>query len=112
MQKDKNYQKREGLFEEVYEIVREIPAGKVMTYGQIARRLGTRDPRKVGWALHGNTDENTPCHRVVSREGGMAVSFAGPVGGGAQIQMRLLKDEGVVFTRDKVNLEKCQLSED
>ena len=52
MQKDKNYQKREGLFEEVYEIVREIPAGKVMTYGQIARRLGTRDPRKVGWALH------------------------------------------------------------
>jgi methylated-DNA-protein-cysteine methyltransferase-like protein len=103
---DGGYKKREGLFEEVYEIVRSIPKGKVMTYGQIAKRLGTRDPRKVGWALHGNTDPNTPCHRVVSREGGMARNFAGPIGGGAEIQMKLLRKEGVEFVGDKVELEK------
>ncbi len=46
MQKTKK-RSEEGLFEKVYEIVRKIPKGKVMTYGQIAQMLGTRDPRKI-----------------------------------------------------------------
>lgn len=106
------HKKREGLFEEVYKIVRAIPPGRVMTYGMIAKKLGTRDPRKVGWALHGNTDPNTPCHRVVSREGGMAKNFAGPIGGGAEVQRKILESEGVKFTKEgKVSLEEYLLDE-
>jgi len=56
-------------FEKVYEIVKKIPAGKVATYGQIARLLGTPERAKiVGWALHKNPYYGeVPCHRVVNR---------------------------------------------
>lgn len=105
MKKEKsNYQKREGLFEKVYEIVRTIPEGNVATYGQIAKLLGTRDPRKVGWALHANKDLKTPCHRVVSKEGRVAKNFAFD---GEREQVIRLKDEGVKFKDEfHVDLEK------
>ena len=64
------------LFEQVYKIVRQIPKGKVTTYGVIARKLGTRDSRKVGYALHANPDPETPCHRVVNKDGKLADSYA------------------------------------
>jgi len=96
-EKSDNYAKREGLYEKVYEIVRAIPKGKVMTYGQIAKKLGTRDPRKVGWALHGNKDPKTPCHRVVSKEGRVAKNFAFE---GEVEQRRRLEAEGVGFIDD------------
>ena len=92
-----------GLFDQVYAIVRKIPAGKVMTYGQIAEILGTKDARKIGWALHGNRDRNTPCHRVVNKAGGMAANFAF---GGADQQMKLLITEGVAFVGEKVDFSK------
>src|SRR4030065_1694070 len=64
-------------FEKIYEIVRRIPPGKVMTYGQIALQLNSKiPPRVVGWALHANKDLNTPCHRVVDRNGRLAPNFA------------------------------------
>ena len=47
-----------------------------MTYGQISRALGTRDARKVGWALHVNRDPDVPCHRVVDKSGRLAPNFA------------------------------------
>lgn len=75
-------------------MVRKIPEGKVATYGQIARLLGTKDARKVGWALHANKDENTPCHRVVSAKGGLAANFAFD---GSKEQRRRLEAEGVGF---------------
>lgn len=103
--KSEDYQKREGLFEKVYEIVRSIPAGKVATYGQIAKKLGTADPRKVGWALHANKDNGkTPCHRVVNKEGGLAKNFA--FDGWKGQKMRLVR-EGVGFKDEQiVDLEK------
>jgi len=60
-----------SYFEKVYEIVKKIPAGKVATYGQIARLLGTPERAKiVGWALHKNPYYGeVPCHRVVNRNG-------------------------------------------
>ena len=106
-----SYQKREGLYEKVYEIVRQIPRGKVATYGQIARMLGTRDPRKVGWALAGNSDKKTPCHRVVNKDGGVAKNFGKSLGGegGWEIQRTLLENEGVAFVDEThVNLEAHQ----
>ena len=65
-----------NFFEQVYDVIRKIPKGKVMTYGQVAAILGTKDARKVGWALHGNTDPKTPCHRVVNKDGRLAPGYA------------------------------------
>lgn len=88
------------FFEAVYEIVRRIPAGRVATYGDIARAAGfPRRAREVGWALHVNPDpENIPCYRVVNRLGRLAPAFAF---GGADIQKLLLSRDGVeTETRD------------
>lgn len=80
----------------VYEIVKQIPRGKVMSYGQVARAAGfPRKAREVGWALHVNPDpEHIPCHRVVNREGRVSPAF---VFGGENMQVALLKSEGVEF---------------
>ena len=73
-----------NFFERVYTIVRQIPIGKVMTYGQVALRLrsgpaGSRiniSPQFVGWALHANKDSlDVPCHRVVKKEGRLAPGY-------------------------------------
>ncbi len=85
-----------SFFETVYEIVKQIPRGKVMSYGQVARAAGfPRKAREVGWALHVNPDpEHIPCHRVVNREGRVSPAF---VFGGENMQVALLKSEGVEF---------------
>ena len=97
-----------GFFEQVYEVVKTIPGGKVATYGQIARMLG--QPRKakfVGWALHVNPSPGViPCHRVVNRFGQLSGAFAF---GGQDEQKRLLSCEGIIFNEDgTINLELFQ----
>ena len=92
-----------GFFEEVYKAVRLIPSGKVATYGQISGILGTKDARKVGWALHANRNLSVPCHRVVGKEGGLSASFAFD---GMDEQTKRLKGEGVYVEGQKVNLSK------
>ena len=61
----------EGFFEKVYQIVKQIPFGKVTTYGAIANYLGTpRSARMVGWALNASGVNNSvPAHRVVNKYG-------------------------------------------
>lgn len=95
------------MFAEVYQIVQRIPIGKVATYGQIVRILGTRDSRRVGHALHANKDRKVPCHRVVFADGSLAPGYAF---GGAKIQRLKLESEGVKFKGNKVNLERCRWS--
>ncbi len=94
-----------SIFERVYTIVRTIPAGKVMTYGQIAKIVGTT-PRVVGFALHANPDEGSvPCHRVVNRWGRLAPNFAF---GGAEEQYQRLRAEGVKFIdKAHVDMDAC-----
>ena len=95
-----------SFFASVYEIVKQIPPGRVATYGQVARLAGnSRMARQVGYALHSNPEqENIPCHRVVNRFGGCSSAFAF---GGIEIQRALLEDEGVGFTAEgRVDLEK------
>lgn len=95
----------ESLFERVYRQVRQIPEGKVTTYGEIARILGIRDTRKVGYALHANKDEKTPCHRVVTKEGRLAPNFAFD---GEEEQYRRLMVEKVTFLNEhQVDLKAC-----
>ena len=89
----------QGFFQEVYKIVRQIPEGKVATYGQIAAMCGKpRCSRAVGYALHVNPEPGViPCHRVVNREGRLAPAFAF---GGADVQKTLLEREGVTVRAD------------
>lgn len=96
-----------GFFEQVYQVVKQIPKGKVVTYGQIARQLGTRDARRVGWALHSNkSGSGVPCHRVVNQEGRLAPNFAFS---GEEEQRRRLEAEGVKFLENgKVEMKKYQ----
>lgn len=90
-----------SFFENVYEAVQLIPRGKVATYGQIARMIGSpRSSRAVGYALHANPRPGViPCHRVVNREGRLAPAFAF---GGPEIQAQLLESEGVEVGEDFV----------
>lgn len=97
-----------GVFERIYEVVCEIPRGKVATYGQVAALAGNpRWARVVGYALHANPKPGViPCHRVVNRNGETAASFAF---GGADVQRALLEAEGVAFLSDgRVDMARCQ----
>ncbi len=85
------------FFERVYGLVREIPRGRVVTYGQIAAMLGVpRGARAVGWALRALPEaraRRVPWHRVVGA-GGRISPRGGP---GPEIQRRRLRAEGVAF---------------
>lgn len=97
-----------NFFESVYELVMQIPVGKVSTYGDIARALGNpRMARQVGWALHGNPKPGIiPCHRVVNRFGRLSSAFRF---GGENIQKQLLEKEGVYVSDDLiVDLQQFQ----
>lgn len=98
MQKSKVNNTNQSLkfFDQVYELIKEIPEGFVMTYGQVALRLrsGPSAARTVGWALHANRDPKVPCHRVVNKDGRLAPGYA--FGGPNEQRSRLLA-EGVGF---------------
>ena len=100
-----------GFSEKVFEIVRQIPAGKVATYGLVARLMGRpRSGRYVGFALRNNPTPTAgggdiPCHRVVFKDGSLCKGFAF---GGPEVQRELLETEGVVFLDDAhVDLNAC-----
>lgn len=77
----------------VWQVTRQIPKGKVATYGMIAQNVGI-DPRMVGWALHANRSSYVPCHRVVDRNGRLAPNFAFD---GWREQKKRLLTEGIKF---------------
>jgi methylated-DNA-protein-cysteine methyltransferase-like protein len=94
--------------DKVYEIVRRIPSGRVMTYGQIAALLGLpRAAREVGWALNSvPRGANVPCQRVVNRFGGLAAGYGW---GGQKAHKADLLPEGVEISDDfTVDLKKYQ----
>ena len=88
--------------ERVYAIVRKIPPGRVMTYGQIAELLGEGyTPRTVGFAMHSSPD-GTPWQRVLNAQG---ATSTGRVVLPHDKQQRLLEQEGVVFNKSN----RCDL---
>ncbi len=88
-----------STFKRIYDVVCQIPKGRVATYGQVALLAGNpRWARAVGYALHNNPAPGViPCHRVVNREGKVAAAF---VFGGEKTQRKMLEDEGVIFELD------------
>ena len=95
-----------NFFESVYKVVKQIPAGKVLSYGDVARLAGNpKRSRQVGWALHVNPEQGViPCHRVVFKDGSLANGFAF---GGREVQRDMLIKEGVEVSRDfKIDMKK------
>ncbi len=88
--------------ERLYSLVRQIPRGKVSTYGALGKKANI-NPRQVGYLLHHNPDPATiPCHRVVRADGGLAATFAF---GGFAGQYERLAAEEVAFSGQRVNLK-------
>ena len=90
------------FFQQVYEVVRQIPKGRVSSYGAIAEYLGSRgSARMVGWAMNAShsAKENVPAHRVVNRNGMLTGKhhFGSP-----DIMQKLLENEGLIITEDKI----------
>ena len=92
---------------DIYEVVKQIPYGRVATYAQIAELAGDRKmARAVGNALHKNPDpDHIPCFRVVNAKGELADQFAF---GGAEAQAKLLEAEGVEVVNGKTDLNRYQ----
>lgn len=95
------------VFELIYDVVKQIPYGKVATYGQVASLAGNKKwSRVVGYALHVNPDpEHIPCFRVVNRLGEVSKAFAF---GGENQQIKLLEQEGVEFVDGRVDMKQYQ----
>jgi methylated-DNA-protein-cysteine methyltransferase-like protein len=95
---DRDYRER------VFRIVRMIPSGRIMTYGQIAEILGEGyTPRTVGFVMH-SSDDKTPWHRVINAQGGCSTrGLVLP----HDKQQRMLEAEGVSFNERG----RCELKE-
>ena len=92
-----------GYRERVFEIVRRIPSGRVMTYGQLAEILGQGyTARTVGFVMH-SADETVPWQRVINSQGACST---GRVIVPPDLQQRMLQSEGVVFNEKG----RCDLS--
>ena len=97
----------EPVYERIYRVVRQIPRGKVATYGQIARIVDRCTARMVGYAmaaLRGRTD--VPWQRVINAQGEISTRSRGD---GALRQRKLLEREGIHFdSRGRVNFRKTR----
>ncbi len=96
---------KDDFFTRVWDVVAQIPHGKVTTYGHIASHLGQRSAaRTVGWAMKAVVDKGLPCHRVVNRYGALSGKrhFSGPA-----VMEERLRSEGVTFD-DEGNVDLSQ----
>ena len=91
---------KESFFQDVYEVVRLIPSGRVTSYGAIAQYLGLKSSaRMVGWAMNqAGAYPDVPAHRVVNRNGLLTGKhhFVG------RSMEALLEEEGIAVTNDKI----------
>lgn len=87
----------------VYQIISEIPKGKISTYGLVAKALNKpKASRAVGRALHVNPfAPKVPCHRIIRSDGSL-----GGFAGGEKKKLFLLKKEGIKVKEGKIDLNK------
>lgn len=89
-----------GFFEKVYDVVREIPYGRVTSYGAIAKYLGaTKSARIVGYAMNASHTKDVPAHRVVNRNGLLTGKHHFE---GTNLMQQLLENEGVEVIDNQV----------
>ena len=91
----------DNFFERVYAIARQIPYGKVTSYGAIAKALGTaRSARMVGWAMNASHSlEDVPAHRVVNRKGLLTGKLHFD---GTNLMQQLLENEGITIIDNQI----------
>lgn len=87
--------------EDVFELTKKIPKGKVSTYKQLAILLNCKAYRAVGNALNKNNSNLVPCHRVVRSDGSI-----GGFRTGTKNKIKLLKKEGLIIKNNKINLDE------
>lgn len=95
-----------NFFDRVYQVARQIPYGRVTSYGAIATYLGTaRSARMVGYAMNGsNLKEDVPAHRVVNRKGILTGKHHFQ---GTNLMQQLLESEGIEVIDNQIqNFEK------
>jgi len=98
--------KNDNFFERVYAVARQIPYGKVTSYGAIAKVLGAaRSARMVGWAMNASHNlEDVPAHRVVNRKGLLTGKHHFD---GTNLMQQLLESEGIeVMDNQIIDFEK------
>lgn len=90
-----------SFFERVYEIARQIPEGKVTSYGAIAKCLGSaQSARMVGWAMNASHNkEDIPAHRVVNRKGLLTGKHHFE---GTNLMQQLLENEGITIINNQI----------
>lgn len=90
-----------SFFKQVYEITKQIPFGRVTSYGAIARFLGTpRSARMVGWALNAShLDDSIPAHRVVNKNGLLTGKHHFE---GSDLMQQLLENENIMVENNQV----------
>ncbi|WP_395055792.1 MGMT family protein [Flavobacterium sp.] len=91
----------DNFFERVYAVAKQIPCGKVTSYGAIAKVLGTsRSARMVGWAMNAAHNlEDVPAHRVVNRKGLLTGKHHFE---GTNLMQQLLESEGIVIINNQI----------
>ncbi len=91
--------------QDVYDIVRKIPTGKVMTYKQIGEKLESKAYQAIGQVLKNNPDPiKIPCHRVVKSNRELGGYFGHIHDNTAKKKENILKSEGVVIVNGKVDI--------
>jgi methylated-DNA-protein-cysteine methyltransferase-like protein len=95
--------RQDSFFDKVFRVVRQVPYGRVTSYGAIAQYLGSKgSSRMVGWAMNAShtSTQNIPAHRVVNRLGMLTGKhhFGGP-----DIMRQLLESEGITVENDKIH---------
>lgn len=91
----------DNFFERVYDVARQIPYGKVTSYGAIAKALGAaRSARMVGWAMNASRlQDDIPAHRVVNRNGVLTGKHHFD---GTNLMQQLLESEGIRVKNNQI----------
>ncbi|MDA9887132.1 MGMT family protein [Flavobacteriaceae bacterium] len=90
-----------NFFEKVYAIARQIPEGRITSYGAIAKCIGSpQSARMVGWAMNAShNQEDVPAHRVVNRKGLLTGKHHFE---GTNLMQQLLENEGIVVIENQI----------
>ena len=89
-----------GFFEKVFEVARQIPYGRVTSYGAIAKYLGAaKSARIVGYAMNGSLGKDVPAHRVVNRKGLLTGKHHFE---GTNLMQQLLENEGIEVIENQI----------
>ena len=89
-----------NFFDKVYDVARQIPFGRVTSYGAIANYLGAkRSARMVGYAMNGSHGKDIPAHRVVNRKGLLTGKHHFD---GTNLMQQLLENEGIVVIENQI----------